>query len=208
VACKVVCISHETGAGGAEIARLVAKELGFLYVDEEIVVNAAARAGVDPATVASQESRQSLVRRILDGMAAGGVDVASLGGPVPDRPDDTNAEIRSFIREAILQTAGRGGAVIGAHAASFAVEQGSSTLRVLVSAAPATRARRLVEQEDVTEADAARAVKRADAARRDYLQRFYDVDRELPTHYDLVVNTDVLEPERAAQIIAHAASLS
>lgn len=206
--CMLVCISHETGAEGATIGRLVAKELGFFYVDEEIVVNAAARAGVDPATVANQESRQSLVKRVLDAVAAGGVDVAALGGAVPLRPDDTNAEIRSFIREAILQTAGRGKAVISAHAASFAVQQGPSTLRVLVAATPATRVRRLVEQDGAAEADAARSVKRADAARRDYLKRFYDVDRELPTHYDLVVNTDVLEAERAAHIIAHAASLS
>lgn len=205
--CRVVCISHETGAGGSEVARLVAKELGF-FVDEEIVASAAARAGVDPATVANQESRQSLVARVLDAMAAGGVDAVSLGGPVLSRPDDTNAEIRSFIREAILQTAARGKAVISAHAASFAVQPGASTLRVLIAATPATRTRRLMERDGATEADAARAVKRADAARRDYLKRFYDVNQELPTHYDLVVNTDVLGPERAAGVIAQAASVT
>jgi cytidylate kinase len=47
-------------------------------------------------------------------------------------------------------------------------------------------------------------VKDADAARRDYLKRFYGVDEELPTHYDLVVNTDVLSVERAADLIAQA----
>ena len=38
MACNVICISHETGAGGEEIGRLVADRLGFLYVDEEIGV--------------------------------------------------------------------------------------------------------------------------------------------------------------------------
>jgi cytidylate kinase len=45
----------------------------------------------------------------------------------------------------------------------------------------------------------------ADKARADYLKRFYGIDQEIPTQYDLVVNTDVLGLEEAANIIAHAA---
>ena len=30
---QVVCISHATGAGGEEVGRLVADQLGFLYVE-------------------------------------------------------------------------------------------------------------------------------------------------------------------------------
>jgi hypothetical protein len=44
------------------------------------------------------------------------------------------------------------------------------------------------------------------AARDDYLARFYGVDRELPTHYDLVVNTDVISPDRAADLLLLAAT--
>ena len=40
--------------------------------------------------------------------------------------------------------------------------------------------------------------------RRDYLKRFYELDEELPTHYDLVVNTDVLTLEQAAGLVVHA----
>jgi len=46
---------------------------------------------------------------------------------------------------------------------------------------------------------AAAAVADADRNRQDYLRRFHDVDRELPTHYDVVVNTDVLAAEQAAR---------
>jgi cytidylate kinase len=38
-----------------------------------------------------------------------------------------------------------------------------------------------------------------------YLKTFYDVEREVPTHYDLVVNTEVLDPDEAADVIAGAA---
>jgi hypothetical protein len=43
---RVVCISHATGSGGGEVGRLVAERLGFLYVDDEIVAQAAAKGGI------------------------------------------------------------------------------------------------------------------------------------------------------------------
>ena len=55
--CRVVCISHATGAGGEEVGRLVAERLGFLYVDEEIVAGAAATGGINPDDVADEERR-------------------------------------------------------------------------------------------------------------------------------------------------------
>ncbi len=42
----------------------------------------------------------------------------------------------------------------------------------------------------------------SDKARADYLQRFYGVRRELPTHYDLVLSTDRLTPGVAAAVVA------
>jgi cytidylate kinase len=47
----------------------------------------------------------------------------------------------------------------------------------------------------------------SDQARADYFRAFYGVGRELPTHYDLVVNTDVLGPDQAAEIVVYAAQL-
>ncbi len=49
-------------------------------------------------------------------------------------------------------------------------------------------------------------MKDADANRRDYLKRFYDVAEERPTDYDVVINTDVLSPEQTADLVSRAAS--
>jgi cytidylate kinase len=37
------------------------------------------------------------------------------------------------------------------------------------------------------------------------VKRSYDVGREEPTQYDLVVNTDALSPDEAASFVVHAA---
>jgi cytidylate kinase len=115
------------------------------------------------------------------------------------------ADIRDLIRETVVQTAGRGEVVIVAHAASFALEPGPRILRVLVTSSPATRASRIALTDGLDDADARRMIKDSDAGRRDYLRRFYSVDRESATDYDLVVNTDHLSFEQGAEIVLRAA---
>jgi uncharacterized protein len=208
VPCNVVCISHATGAGGEEVGRLVAERLGFLYVDEDIVAGAAARGGIDPGDVADEEQRKSLAIRLLEAMAHGGGEAWAVGGSAPLLAGEElgTDDVRALIRETIEQTAARGNVVIVAHAASWALPAGPKILRVLVTASPGTRAQRLSGVEGLDQKQAARAVKDADAGRRDYLKRFYEVEQELPTHYDVVVNTDVLSPEQTADVVSRAAS--
>jgi len=204
----VVCISHAAGAGGEEVGRLVAERLGFLYVNEEIVARAAAKGGVDAADVADEERRKSLAARALNAIAQGGGEAWALGavGPLSSREELDSDDIRSLIRETIEQTAARGMAVIVAHAASYAIGHGDGVLRVLVTASPETRTTRVAEAGGLDQAGAARAVKESDAGRADYLKRFYDVREESPTHYDVVLNTDALTLEQAAELISQAAS--
>jgi CMP/dCMP kinase len=203
---SVICISHSSGSGGDDVGRLVAEALGFLHVDEQIVARAAARGGISAADVADEERRKSLTARILGSMFEGGSSAMALGvsGPVMTGEEPGSSEIQALIREAIEQTAARGDVVITAHAASHALEPSSRILRVLVTASQATRALRVSEEAGVDAAKAERTVKAADAARRDYLKRFYNVTEE-PTQYDLVVNTDLISLEQAAAFVAGAA---
>jgi cytidylate kinase len=201
---RVVCISHATGAGGEEVGRLVADQLGFLYVDDEIVARAAAKAGVGPAEVADAERRRSLIVRALDAIAQGGAETWTIGtvGLPPSGSELGRYDLLALIREAIEQAAARGNVVIVAHAASHVVAPAGDALRVLVTASPDRRATRLAELQGIDADGARRMIKDADAGRRDYLKSFHGVDQEEPTHYDLVLNTDVLEIEEAARAVS------
>ena len=207
MACTVICVSHATGSGGEEIGKQVAEQLGYLYVDEEIVARAAAHGGLEPRDIADEEHRRSFARRMLETLGEGGGDAWGLGAGFSTAMESLRpADIRGLIRETVVQTAGRGKVVIVAHAASYAIEPGQASLRVFVTASPKTRAARVGEDEALDEASARSTVKDADAGRRDYLKRFYGVDRESPTDYDLVINTDLFSTEQAADIISRAAN--
>jgi cytidylate kinase len=192
-ASTTICISHTTGAGGAEVGRLVAEQLGLRYVDDEVIGEAAEWAGLDPAFVADAERRKSFASRLLGGLGGQAGTRLPTGETARALPSD--ADLRALITDAVSAIVREGGAVIVAHAASFAVAPGEA-LRVFVTASPSTRDDRLAGARDVGAEDAGRA---------DYLKRFYGVERELPTHYDLVVNTDALSPAEAAAVVAAAA---
>ena len=182
---------------------MVADQLGFLYVDDDIVAQAAARAGVEPAEVADAERRRSLIMRALDAVAQGGGETWTMGtvGLPPKGGQLGRYDLLALIREAVEQAAARGDVVIVAHAASHVVAR-EDALRVLVTASPDKRAKRLAELEGIDVDEARRKVKDSDAGRSDYLKSFHGVDQEAPTHYDLVVNTDVLRIEEAARVVS------
>jgi Cytidylate kinase-like family len=200
---SLVCISRAWGAGGEEIGRLVAYRLGFFFVDEQIIARAAELGGIDPEVVVDAENRKPLFAGLLDYLTEGGAALAL--APVPPVWDEQPSDaVRSFIRDAIGEVAERGNAVVVAHAASHAVGPGENVLRVLVTASPETRAERLAAAGG--DDDPVKTIKRSDAARVDYLKRFYGVREELPTHYDLVVNTDTLSVDEAVALIVQAAA--
>jgi Cytidylate kinase-like family len=205
VAARVVCVSHSTGSYGAQVAAVVASRLGYRYLDEEIVVWAAGKEGLEPDDVADAERLKSFWRRLFSDVPPhvvvdAGAGYGALVGAEAARLPPLEA-YRQLIRDVIADTAEQGEVVIVAHAASMALAGRPSVLRVLVTASTDVRIAR--QQGDAKAAR--RTIAESDAGRADYLKRFYGIDRELPSHYDLVINTDTLSTEQAASIVEQAA---
>jgi len=197
---RVIAISRAIGAGGEEIGRMVAAQLGLRYADQEIIVKAAEKAGVSPETVAKAESSPSLIERILESlgrMPFTGETMAISPPVLVEAPVAYTGLIEQVLREAAAQ----GDVVIVGHGASIPLAGMSGLLRVLVTAPPETRISRLAEAEGMDAGKARKAVKHSDDERRNYLRRFYDVGEERPDRYDLVVSTECLSLEEAVRTI-------
>jgi dephospho-CoA kinase len=205
VSYRTVCISSEDGTGALGAAVLAARTLGLRVIDEDIVTRAAVEAGVDRDAVADVEQRKSKLTRVLEGL---GPASAGMGYIVPEAvvPSTPPSDVlKGLIRSVIEETATTGGVMIVSHAASLALADREGVLRVLVTASPKVRRERLAATLGLDEGEAERAIKRGDAGRADYIKRFYGINDEKPTHYDLVINTDRVSPEDAADLIVAAA---
>jgi hypothetical protein len=205
---NVVCISRQEGTRAPEIALAAAEQLRFRLIDEDIVARAAVEAGVEREVIADLEQGRSALVRLIEGFGAAGMGAGYLV-PNPDTDgggQPAGHELRGLIRSVIEEIAAEGKAVILAHAASLALAARGDVLRVLITACREERAQRVATTLGIEKKQAARAIKQSDAGRADYLKRFYGVGAELPTHYDLVINTDRLTAEQAARLIVAAAS--
>jgi cytidylate kinase len=208
LAYRVVCISPTDGSGGEQVGPIVASGLGFKLVNEEIVRRAAQEAGVDAKVVADAERRKSLPARLLDALTdAGPAGASGFSGftSMSEGPGPRGDALRGLIRTVICESAERGNVVILGHAASLALGERTDVLRVLISASPQTRARRMAEARHIDEAEAKKLIARGDTNRADYVKRFYGISEELPTHYDVVLNTDHIAIKDAAAIVLSAA---
>ncbi len=185
---SVICISHTEGADGGAVAKAVAGKLGFSFADDSIVSEAARGAGLFAESVSYAERRDA--KRAIE------VDFGRI---------EKTEKLRELIKTAIDDVADRGKVVIASHAASYALAGREGVLRVFVTAPLDARAARIAEAEGLDPKRAARELSESDKGREAYLQRFYGVKNEQPTHYDLVVNTDRLGRDAAAALIAAAA---
>lgn len=203
----VVCISRAMYTGAENIAREVSQELGFRYVDEEIVERAAQKRNLTPEQVASAERRKNMLASALEEIADQGSDLVAYFANNKDakRPSD---EMRNLIRQAILETADEGRVVIVAHAASYALARRKQVLRVLITGSEFGRVMKWAPTAGgASPTQAAEAIRASDAARADYLRRFYDVKQELPEHYDVSLSVDSLKPAAIRELILQAARL-
>jgi hypothetical protein len=204
---RVVTVARKLGARGEEVGRRVAAGLGFQYIDDEVISWAAEQAGVSPESVSRAEHTAPALARMLANLAVAPVEraVYSSVEMLAALPDYSSQAYRHLIAQVIRDRAEEGGAVFVAHGAAIPLAGMSGVLRVMVTASPEVRARRLAEERGLTDREAAKVVEDSDRERGQFFRRIYRLDEELPTHYDLVLNTDVLSVEEAAAVALAAA---
>lgn len=188
---------------------MVADKLGYRLVDEEIVQQAAESNGVSVEELADAERRTKVIDRLTRNLAVAGgaAGFMTAGAGILDMSAGTDPKsLRGLIQRSIHETAEKGDVVIVSHAASYALARRDDVLRVLVTASPETRAGRAAQEGSLDGKKAAKAVADSDAGRATYLKRFYSVADELPTHYDLSLNSDSLSVDVMSDLVVRAAS--
>ncbi|MCL4240445.1 MAG: cytidylate kinase family protein [Dehalococcoidia bacterium] len=206
---RVITIARQVGTGGEDVARIVAAATGYRLLDYRVVQEAAQEAGVSPETVSDAEHKPSFFARIIEALARNPATPASgqWGEPIniAATPLLTSVDYRQLIQQVIEDFANQGRVVLLGHGAQFILKNRQDALRVLVSGTADARAGRLMSSLAADEAKARELVQRTDKERVDYFRAYYGEDWLGSSSYDLVVNTDRLEPQQAADIILAAA---
>jgi len=195
----IITVSAPLGAGGDQVAQRLAGQLDLPFVDRAIPAAVAEQLSV-PVTAAQahDEQREHGVLRLL--VSAANTEPL-FGLEVPGIDFDDEDQFGLATEAALWQRAATTGGVILGRAGAVVLAGHPRAIHVRVVASRATRCRRVQEYGGFDEPEASRLIDRTDRARAAYADHLYGANLSDPGLYDLIVATDKLSIEDAAEVV-------
>ncbi len=183
----VLTLSREYGAGGGDLAGMVAEKLGYTLFGQQMVHEIARRAQVQAALVETidERCRDRIERFVADLIDGGGF-----------RTADYLEALAVVVRR--IGSAGR--AVIVGRGGHLLLEP-TATLRVRVISPMQDRVRRVMARDQLPESEALQKVLRVDDERRAFHRQAFGIDIREPTQFDMIINTGRVSLKEAADIV-------
>jgi cytidylate kinase len=198
----LITISRQYGAGGSEVARRVAGALGWRVVDNELVEEVAARAGLPRKDVEEREERlPSFAERLARTLATSTPELFASPGPGGTVPKLQEADLVRITETVVAEVAAKGRVVMVGRAAPAVLAQEENSLHVKLVAPRGYRLQAAAERLGVDLQKAAEILDETDAMRERYLRQFYRRNWNDPVNYHMILNTGVLGPEGATEVI-------
>lgn len=183
---EVITFSRQLGSLGFQVAKAVADQLNYRLVWRDLINQAAIRAGAPEVALA-----------MLDEFNLLGID------PTPQQFKDYIRVVGQVIRE----LADEGKIVIVGRAGQVLLCDDPHVLHVRVVAPIEVRVERLVAARGILLESAQAQIQTSDRARKNYLRRFYHVNWEDSSLYDIILNTGRISVAAAADTICNLAHL-
>ncbi len=225
----VITFSGNLGSGAREIAQLVASRLGLDYVDREILARTAQSLGVSVAAVEQRDERPATLGERVASMLTNFLERSAMAGGEPalgpeslavllsrtysqaisERPEGPpELDERRYIRTitGVIEALAEGGnVVLVGRGSPVILRDRPGSLHVLTMAPLETRVRRIALREETTAEEARRRVQESDHGRAAFHRKFFKVDADDPSLFDLVICTERLSYEAGADLTVTAA---
>ncbi|MCA9139924.1 MAG: cytidylate kinase-like family protein [Planctomycetales bacterium] len=187
-----ITLARETGAGGSELAKMVATRMQWDILDNEIVDYLEQHYGT-PRCVIQQfdEKHQNWLSQILTSQISG------LGF--------SEWTYTHRVSKLVLLAASHGNVVIVGRGARFILPRHHG-LSVRVMAPLDFRVDQVIRQQGLSEKEAHQYIVEKDRQRKNYIKEHFHQDTEDPHLYDVVINVDKVTLDAAATMIVDAAS--
>jgi cytidylate kinase len=207
----VITIGRQFGAGGSTVGEMLARELKADLLESRIIDEVAHRLQLPKEEVeAEDEQPGSLLHRLL--MALGSAsgepmiqpEATAWNPPNVDPVFDTRRAVLEITQQVIKEAARGGNVIIVGRGGAYILRDFEGALHVFLRAAEAVRIKAVMARLKLSEEEARRRLKQADENWTAYIKQVYGHERNLPAHYDLVLDTGRLGYEGAVATIVTA----
>jgi cytidylate kinase len=182
----VITMTREMGSHGSPIAQEVARRLGYEFLRNDLLRDAAREYRVrESRLVGVVEEAPGFVERFR-------------------RP---RLRYRVYLEAAVLEAASRDRVVLVGRWSTIFLRGIGHALRIRICAPPAVRAQRVMDRRRIGSAEALQRIAAYDDGVRARMRQMFDVDWTDPLLYDLVINTETIGVMTAVeQVLALVAS--
>jgi len=195
-----ITISRQMGSGGSYVGYLVARQLGFKYIDREILRLAAEHLGTDTSVLESHDGRScGLIDNLVRAFSFGTPETAyvpSLNRPVYDK------DLFTLESKIMNEIADRYSAVIAGRAGFHVLRGRPGVIHIFIHAPLEFRIQRVMQVQHITDAREARAdVEAADHARSKFVRDMVGVDWTDARNFHLCIDAGAVGFHTSAEMI-------
>jgi cytidylate kinase len=195
---NVVTIASECGSGGSDIGRSLAKRMGWMYLDMEIIARIASAGKLDPSCLEPGDANANAWwERVIHSLPKAGPVTYFDGEPGYHTDPDALQQLTASVFE---RAANEGNCVIMGRDAQCILRRHPHVLHVLVYAPLAERTSRMKIRHPA-EHDLHAVINRSDSEHTRYTQRHYGQDWLNRNLYHLSLNS-TLGVDTCASLIA------
>jgi cytidylate kinase len=195
----VIALYKNFASGGREIGRLLARELGYQYVDKALFQKIAEGLHVSEGTLESfEQSREYRISNLFANLFSKRYIQRIVGY---DKTVVEENEYQDRLRSLILGVAKEDGAVIIGRAAHYFLRDMKNCYRFRLIAPTECRKKYAVEKLGVTPSQAQRVLERRDRNHAWFHRSVCGEDYDSPLLFHLTVNTGMMSLEKAVGIM-------
>jgi cytidylate kinase len=204
----VITIGRQIGAGGRTVGNMLATRLKADFLDSQLIDEVAHRLELPREEVeAEDEQPGSLLNRLLLALGAANTEpimppeASAWSPPNADPVFDTRRAVLQLTQHVIHEAASGDNVIIVGRGGAYLLHDHPGSLHVFLRADVPIRIKTIMERENKTEDEARRRLKQADENWTAYIKQVYGHDRNLASHYDLVIDTGRLGYDATIAVI-------
>lgn len=193
----IITIGRQFGSGGREIGERLAKELGILFYDRELLTRAAKESGFCEEMIQMHDERPTnsfLYNLVMDTYSFGYNSAASVEMPLSQK-----VFLAQF--DAIRKIADEGPCVIVGRCADYALSEYQNCLNIFIHGEETSKIERIMKKYDLSEAKARDMMIKKDKQRQSYYNYYSSKKWGRADSYDLSVNSSVLGIDGSVKLI-------
>jgi CMP/dCMP kinase len=194
-----ITISRQMGSGGTFIGYHLAKELGFKYLDREILRQAADNLEIEPMMLEKYDGKAtSILERIINSFCFGTPEMT--GAPMFKKPV-YDRELFAMESKIIREITGQCSAVIIGRGGFYILKDQPDTFHIFIHAPLDYRVERIMKARKIGKQEAQNMIQESDRTRTKFIRDMLGIDWMDARNFHLSLDSSVIGISACVEII-------